>query len=263
MLDRFTLLASASGRSRFTDNPFEVFSEELRKGGLGLLHRPDDLLAAVHSVNIVWCGVFVAVGAICLFQGYRWRKVVVLALAALGGMWAGTYLEPRLGDASTIGSVALAALFALLALPLMKFTVALFGGLAGAFLGANVWIAVMPPEQAAEPYIGALIGLIVLGMLAFLAFRVVIIAFTAVIGAFLLVVGSLGGLTSVELWSEGLERSLTNNPRVLPLITGVLALIGGVIQQGNGVKGLVAMADKCEGKKKGGAAPAPAQPAKA
>jgi len=216
-----------------------------------ILTRPEALTDAVLPMGLVWGTIFVVLGAVCLFAGYRWHKAVILVLALLLGAAGGHVLGERIGVAGMVTAISGAALFGVLAWPIMRYTVALFAGIAGAFCGANVWSAVgQAPEQH---YIGAMIGLLVLGMLAFIAFRMVIIAFTAVGGASLLVLGSLGLLLRIDAWRPGIVDSMADNPLVAPIIAGSLMIFGIIFQQGGGLQGLLESAnsvDEKTGKKK-------------
>ncbi|MEC9373891.1 MAG: hypothetical protein VYC34_08605 [Planctomycetota bacterium] len=222
-------------------NPLRVLQDAFN-GRIDLLNHPDELIAALHDIHLVWAGIFVLLGAICVFNGVRWHKTVIIVLSVLLGVWAGDWLGGRIGGANTIGSVAGAALFGVLAFPGLRLAVALFGGLAGAFLGANIWTAIGSPND--QLHIGSLIGLVAVGMLAFLVFRPVIILFTAVGGATLLVFGALAAMLQVDAWSGAVSSTFSSKPLVLPLVVGVMAVIGIVVQQGGGVTGLFKSADK-------------------
>ena len=235
------------GADKLDGSPFAVLTEQFRKG-MDILMRPDDLAEALTQINIVWAGVMIFLGIICAFQGYRWRKTVVLILAALCGLWAGSALGNELGSGAMVASLALAMLFAIVALPLMKFTVAFFGGLAGAFLGANLWSMLAPPDQQSSIQLGAVIGLIAMGMLAFIAFRIVVIIFTSIVGSTMLVLGMLSMLVGLGFWQGDLHGTMTDNKLIVPLIVAVIALIGGVIQQGGGLVKLIEQADNAEKK---------------
>lgn len=257
LLPFLTLAQSTAGNGDKLDgSPFAVLTEQFRKG-MDVLMRPEDLADALTQINIVWAGVMIVLGIICTFQGYKWRKTVVLILAALCGLWAGSALGSELGSGAMVAALALAMLFAIIALPLMKFTVAFFGGLAGAFLGANLWSMLAPPDQQASVQLGAVIGLIAMGMLAFIAFRVVVIVFTSIVGSTLLVLGMLSLFVGLGLWQGDLGSTMSNNRLIVPLIVAVIGLIGGVIQQGGGLIKLIEQADNAEKK------PAPSKPVKA
>jgi len=248
-LQLLTTLATQAqqGAHKLDGSPFAVLTEQFRKG-MDILMRPDDLAQALNQINLVWAGVMIVLGIICTFQGYRWRKTVVLILAALCGLWAGSALGGEIGSGAMIAALAMAMLFAIVALPLMKFTVAFFGGLAGAFLGANLWSMLAPPDQQGSVQLGAVIGLIAMGMLAFIAFRVVVIVFTSIVGSTMLVLGGLSLLVGLGFWQGDLNSTMENNRMVVPLIVAVIALIGGVIQHGGGLIKLIEQADNAEKK---------------
>jgi hypothetical protein len=220
-----------------------------------ILTRPHELTDALLHLGVVWAMIFVVLGTICVFAGYRWHKAVILVLALLAGGAIGRLLGQAIGVTTLVTGISGAALFGVLAWPILRYTVALFAGLAGAFCGANVWSSVgQPPDQH---YIGAMIGLLVLGMLAFIAFRFVIIAFTAIGGASLLVIGALSMLLRLESWRSGIESSLSEHPLAIPIIAGSACAVGIIFQQGGGLRGMLESAnsvDATTGKKKAAAA---------
>ena len=235
--------------------PSELF-RTMSQNKWDILNHPDHLTQAAGQLGVVWAVIFVILGAICILSGYKWHKAVILVLALLAGGIAGRLLGLQISVASEVTAIAGATLFAVLAWPIMRYTVALFAGLAGAFLGANAWTAMGQPQE--QHYIGAMIGLLVLGMLAFITFRIVIIAFTSIGGAGLLTIGGLALLLNMESWRSGVEGSLTQNPLVIPIITGSAAIFGVIFQQGGGVKGLIESADQAEAQSKAKKKPAPA-----
>ncbi|CAN0052854.1 unnamed protein product, partial [Ectocarpus fasciculatus] len=59
-------------------------------------------------------------------------------IGSLAGYWLGLSIQaPPLIGAGCVG-----VLLAVLAIPLMKYAVAVLGGLSGAFIGANLWAGV-------------------------------------------------------------------------------------------------------------------------
>ena len=77
-------------------SPMAIFSNSsLRRADL--LNHPEKLAQALTELNIVWAVIFMVLGAICVFNGYRWHKLVIVLLAGLGGVWAGVeYGDMRL-----------------------------------------------------------------------------------------------------------------------------------------------------------------------
>lgn len=221
-----------------------------------VLTRPSDLTPPLTQLGVVWAVIFIVLGAICVFNGYRWHKAVIFVLALLVGAAGGHLLGSSIGVTEVVTAVAGAALLGVLAWPILRYTVALFAGIAGAFCGANVWSSLGQPAD--QHYVGAVIGLIVLGMLAFITFRVVIIAFTAIGGASLLVFGTLALLLRLDGLRSGVEDALAQNVLVLPIIAASTALFGIVYQQGGGLRGLMDSAGACDKQAKPAAKGAPA-----
>ncbi|TVQ32475.1 MAG: hypothetical protein EA376_05525 [Phycisphaeraceae bacterium] len=228
-------------------SPIAVFENGF-SGRIDLLNHPENLISVLTQVHPVWAGIFVVVGALCILNGFRWHKIVIVLLSGMLGVAAGMWLGDRIGGAHTVTGVALTALFMILALPGLRFAVALFGGLAGAFVGANAWTALGgTPDMH---HFGAMFGLIALGMLAFMTFRLVIVLFTTILGASLLVLGALALMLTVEAWRGAISESLTVNSLVVPLVVTVTALIGIIVQQGGGLKGLNTAANNASAAKK-------------
>jgi len=235
-------------------NPLSVFEEALRSR-LDVLAQPEALVQSLSVVHPVWASIFLVLGGVSLLQGWRWRRGVLLVLAALLGVGLGQSLGARVGEPAIV-SIAFAVLFAVAALPLMRFTVALFAGLAGAFAGANCWTAL-----GADPSMhqfGALLGFVAMGMLAFVAYRAVIIAFTSIGGASLLAVGALALMLQVDAWRPSLEGALMTHPQMVPLLAAVAAATGMLLQEVGCLGGVKAVAEAAE---KGPAAKAQAKAA--
>jgi hypothetical protein len=127
----------------------------------------------------------------------------------------------------------------------MKYAVALFAGLVGSFLGANLWAAtstlvtdpVLKEHIVATYWVGGLVGLVFCGMLAFLLFKVTVVLFTSVTGATLAMLGTLALLVRIQGVREAVAQWMTPNhvnTIVLPLLAFVPAVIGLVLQHTDG-----------------------------
>lgn len=237
--------SAMSGFGSVGPNPLRVLQNAM-DGRLDILNHPDQYLGALSDIHIVWASILMILGGLCVVNGLRWHKTVVVLLAGLLGVWAGFYVGDRIGGAHAVSSASLALLFAVVAFPGLRFAVALFGGLAGAFVGANVWTALnYAPDQH---HFGAIMGLIIFGMLAFMVFRTVIVLFTSIGGAAILVSGAIAAMLKVEAWNGAISDALTTNHLVIPLVVAVAALLGVIIQQGGGMRSLYASADKAGAK---------------
>lgn len=242
-------------------NPLAGFNQALRDHP-DLLNKPEAYAPLLQGMPLLWAFVFIIVGALCVVYGYRSHKIVITVIAALAGVWAGLTMGESLGD-PTISAICAALLFGVLAWPLLKFSVALFGGLCGAFAGANLFTTLGLAMEKANyqvpgglehlknsPYLGAFVGLVIVGMLAFLAFRAVVILFTTILGATLVVSGGLAALMSHNEWATSLESGMTAKPLMVPVVVTVISVIGTTIQLSGGVGGLKALADRADTKKK-------------
>lgn len=198
-------------------------------GWLDILNHPDRLLESLAQLPLVIGAVLVVVGGLCVVNGYRWHKWVIIILAALGGLAIGHILSQQMGR-SHILAVAIGLLCAVIATPLLRFSVAIFGGLAGAFVGANAWTAFASPGQEAH-WAGAAMGFIFLAMAAFLLFRLVVVFFTSIGGAAMLVCGVVTLLLHVDGWAPGVRDHLSTNQMLLPVLVGIGAIAGFVLQQ--------------------------------
>ena len=196
---------------------------------LDVLFHPTELLAALGGIPIIAASVVVVVGLLCVFNGYRWHKWVVAILAFMAGIGIGYRLSQEMGR-STIVAAAVGCLCAIIATPLLRLTVAVFGGITGAFIGANTWTALDASPVDAN-WAGALIGFIVVAMASLVLFRLVIVLFTSVGGAAMVVLGSIALLLRVPNFESAVRESLSGNRLLIPLLLLVAAVSGFVIQE--------------------------------
>lgn len=250
MGDSFKSMISGAGK-----NPFE--SINARVGGhWDILTNPKILWDVVSQAHIVWAGIFMIIGGLCVLNGFKWHKMVIILLAAMLGLYTGAVMGAKMGSSNVV-AICCAVLFAVLAWPMLRYAVALFAGLAGAFAGANVWTSIgLIPEH--HQY-GAVIGLVAMGMLAFMAFRPVVIVLTTIGGASMLILGALAALANIAACRSGLQSSISDNHLLVPILTASTAVVGAVYQFSGGVSGMNAMANKANTGV--GAAPAAAKKA--
>ena len=171
-------------------------------------------------------------GLVYLLQGWKIFKALVIVNAAVLGAMAGSYVGAyhRGQHTQLYAAIAGAALLAILAWPLMKYAVSLMGGLAGSFLGYGVWQyateALSRPELNQHAWAGAIIGLVTLGLLAFVIFKVVITVFTAVQGSVMSIAGISALLLKHESLRQDFEPQLRENAHLAVLLIAVPTLIG-------------------------------------
>lgn len=218
---------------------------------LDVLAHPTELIRALEQTGIVVGAIFIAVGLVCMLQGYRLYKWVVI-IAAMGvGMGVGYQLGHYIKGEVIIGGC-VGVLLAVVAWPLMKYAVALCGGLAGAFIGATMWSAIAGQINSTAGSIvvstnaywaGALTGLIFFGLLSFLLFELSIIIFTSVSGSVLAVLGIIALLLQVPIWHDTVTSALEADPMIIPMIVIVPIVIGLVVQYGYGGLNKIAATD--------------------
>jgi len=196
---------------------------------LDILNHPDQLLALRGDVHYVLAGVLLVVGILCIINGYRWHRWVIITCSFMLGFGLGWMLSRRMEQPYVVAA-ALALMAAVIANPLLRVSVAFFGGLTGAFVGANVWTALGYPTEMT--WAGAGMGLILFAMASFMMFRHVVVLFTSIGGSAMAVCGAIALMLWVPEWKEGATRALSNNQVLVPLLITVAAVIGFVLQEG-------------------------------
>lgn len=202
------------------------------------LAQPAALVENLQALSVVWAVVFLIVGLLCMLNGYRFYKTSTVAIALMIGLFAGYWVGQQI-HAPFIVAGCMGLLLAAIAFPLMKFAVAIFGGVTGAFIGANLWAGIASAlNKAADTeipvdayWIGALVGLMLCGMLAFILFKLSIVMFTSVSGATIAVLGGLALLLSFDPWHDAIKSGLTASQLVVPLLVFVPAVIGLILQE--------------------------------
>jgi hypothetical protein len=229
-------LAAGFADSLELDALFETVTGLFAMGDF--LAQPDHVLEVLSGLTVTWAMIFIIAGSLCLVNGYRLYKAVTIGLALLIGMFGGYALGGSIGVPYIVAACA-GLLLAVVAMPLMKYAVALFGGLMGAFIGANLWSGVADALQKGADvslpgdmyWIGALIGLILSGMLAFILFKLAVVLMASVTGATLVVLGTIAMLLTFEPVRQPMIDALTANRVVIPLLVFVPAAIALVWQE--------------------------------
>ena len=231
--------ASAGSVSRLFDAVTAMF------GRLDTLARPEPLMEHLQTLGAVWAIVFLIAGVLCMLNGYKFQKITITLTALVLGSFAGYWIGRQMlgDDASTATATFLVAgllgmLLAVLAFPMMKAAIILFGSLAGAFVGANLWTAlgsaINTADQVALPpdnfWLGAIMGAIVCGMLALMLSEKAVELFSSVGGSTLAVFGGVALLLSFDEVRGGVIEALTAHPVIVPMLVIVPAVIAFVFQ---------------------------------
>lgn len=170
-------------------------------------------------------------GIIYLMFGVNWYKWLVTINAALLGGYIGLRLG-RMTDGPLVGAFIGAFTAAAVTLPLMKWCVAVMGGIYGGLLGAAIWRSFGLEPQFA--WAGALSGLIFFGMLSFIIFRGSIIAYMSLQGSVMTIFGLLGLIFKSTAVAPQIAQHLQLKPFILPAAIFIPALIGLIYQQTTG-----------------------------
>lgn len=223
------------------------------------LASPGELIPELAQLGELWAIVFVVIGLVCLLKGYTFHKIMTVALLVVLGAMVGYRMGLEIQGPPFVVAGCVSVLLAVLAFPLMKYAVAILGGLSGAFIGSNLWaglgrvldssaesrVAAEGQEAAsgsmivraaeimpADAYwVGALIGLIVCGLAAFMLSKITIHLFTTVSGSTIAVFGVIALLLSIETFRDTVATELTRSPLIIPLLVFVPAAIGFLMQE--------------------------------
>ena len=229
------------------------------------LAQPGQLIPELAQLGTIWALIFVILGMTCLLNGYKFHKVMTIGIVVMLGAMLGYWMGAEIQGPPFVVAGCVATLMAVLAMPLMKYAVAVLGGLSGAFIGSNLWAglgdvlahsadksraAIAAAQEAGQPspggetiiriseyippesfWIGALIGLVLCGLAAFLLSKITIHLFTTVSGSTLAVFGVIALLLSIDTTSTTVSEELTRSALVLPLLVIVPAAIGFFLQE--------------------------------
>ncbi|MEO0477319.1 MAG: hypothetical protein AAF085_15330, partial [Planctomycetota bacterium] len=223
------------------------------------LASPSELIPELAQLGQLWAIVFVVVGLVCLLKGYTFHKVMTVALLVVLGAGLGYWMGLEIQGPPFVVAGCVSVLLAVLAFPLMKYAIAVLGGLSGAFIGSNLWaglgrvldksaaqrVETQGQEAASGDFIvraaevmpadaywaGALVGLVVCGLAAFALSKITIHLFTTVSGSTIAVFGVIALLLSIDGFRDTVATELTRSPLIIPLLVFVPAAIGFLMQE--------------------------------
>lgn len=190
----------------------------------------------LSTFGVGWSITMLAGGLLLLVFGWQVFRALVIANAAFFGGLAGAHLAARFVGPNTAlaGMLVGGLMLTVMVLPALRYTIAVVGGLAGSFAGYYSWPHIIKymsrPDLAGSGWIGALIGLAVLGMLAFVTFRAVVMVITAIEGAMLVICGVLAIGLHVPSMSKGLRTMMTDDPWVLGVLITIFSVVGFALQ---------------------------------
>ena len=189
-----------------------------------------DLLAWSYEMSAAVALLLVLLGVVYLLFGFHLFKPLVLLNAAFVGSLVGIYISQKTGGPLPSGILG-GFIGAAVTYPLMKWAVAVMGGLFGAILGLTLWRTF--GLEAGFAWTGGLMGLIACGLLCFIVFKASIMTYTSLQGSVMLVFGILGLIYKYQGLAPRLTASLQVKPFLLPMIVFIATILGLIYQQNN------------------------------
>jgi hypothetical protein len=190
-----------------------------------------EMLQTCHDMIPAVAALLVMLGVIYLLFGYNIYKALVILNAAV----MGAVLGAALGESGHIEvPLAIVGGFAAAAItwPLMKWAIAVMGGLFGAILGASLWrLFNLDPTFA---WAGAATGLVALGLLSFILFRGCIMMYTSLQGSVMMIFGIVSLLSRHDSILVAIRDNIQLRPLLLPITIFIPAIAGLIYQQHNG-----------------------------
>ncbi len=255
-----TAAEGAANNINLWDEAHRVFQTSVDIFSRGdTLAKPDQLIPELAQLGAIWALVFVVVGMICLLNGYKFHKVLTVAMVVVIGSLLGYWMGLEIHGPPFVVAGCVGSLLAVLAFPLMKYAVAALGGLSGAFIGSNLWAGfgrvldtaaaeriTQHGQEAASGqllvkaahympadafWIGALLGLVVCGIAAFALSKITIHLFTSVSGSTIAVFGVIALLLSFDMFHDTVATELSRSALIIPLLVFVPAAIGFMLQE--------------------------------
>lgn len=187
-----------------------------------------DLLNWCQNMSPGAATILVIGGLVYLLFGYYMFRTLVMFNAAVVGAWIGGVIGER-GGSMVAGACAGAFICGAITWPLMKYAVAFMGGIFGALLGASMWRTTgLDPSLA---WAGALIGLVLFGLLSFILFKGSVMMYTSLQGSVMLIFGILGLIYKYQSLAPRVTENMTLKPFLLPLFIFIPAVVGLIYQQ--------------------------------
>ncbi len=178
----------------------------------------------------------IVVGVVLLLFGWRVFKVWVVVNAAIVGLLLGDRIAVAIArpELQLWLSLGLAVVLAMVSWSLMKFAISILGGMAGGFIGYHGWryvaSLIQRPELAQYDWVAALVCMVVMGLLAFMIFRAIVVAATSIQGSLLLVSGALALCLKLPALDRALSRPLLDSSHLLSLLIAIPAVVGIIYQ---------------------------------
>jgi hypothetical protein len=187
-----------------------------------------DLLQWAQDMSPGVATILVIGGIVYLLFGLHIFKWLVMLNAALVGAAVGGKIGEKGGSMAAGASIG-GFLAAAITWPVMKYAVALMGGIFGALLGASIWRSVgLEPNMC---WAGGLTGLAFFGLLAFILFKASVMMYTSLQGSVMLIFGILGLVYKYQSIAPRITESMQLKPFILPVAIIIPMVLGLIFQQ--------------------------------
>ncbi len=199
------------------------------------------LYELISEMHWLFAMLLLSVGVVYLLYGWRiFRTLVVISFGFIGmflGMLSADKLSTNEHALMWVGIIGM-ALFAAIAVPLMKWCVSILGAIAGGILTSGVWIAL----DLSDAYLpaGFIVGFIAGGLISFIMLKVAVMLFTSLGGSLITVTGLLALLYQYDVRVSDPMTFYTYNlilthPWFLPLAV-IIPTVAGMLLQNKLIK---------------------------
>ena len=223
-MDLTSLLATVTEQAPATSPLFDVSEAKL------------SLYELISDLHWLYAMLLLSVGVVYLLYGWRiFRALVVISFGFIG-MFLGMLSADKLSSndhALMWGGIIGMALFASIAVPLMKWCVSVLGAVAGGILTSGIWIAF----DLSDTYLpaGFIVGFIAGGLISFIMLKVSVMLFTSLGGSLITVTGLLALLYQYDVKVSDPMTFYTYNlilthPWFLPLAIIIPTIAGMLVQ---------------------------------
>ncbi|MFZ9010748.1 MAG: hypothetical protein ACO21J_00900 [Anaerohalosphaeraceae bacterium] len=223
-MDLTPLLATVTEQASGTSPLFDVGEAKL------------SLYELISDLHWLYAMLLLSVGVVYLLYGWRiFRALVVISFGFIG-MFLGMLSADKLSSndhALMWGGIIGMALFASIAVPLMKWCVSVLGAVAGGILTSGIWIAF----DLSDTYLpaGFIVGFIAGGLISFIMLKVSVMLFTSLGGSLITVTGLLALLYQYDVKVSDPMTFYTYNlilthPWFLPLAIIIPTIAGMLVQ---------------------------------
>lgn len=199
----------------------------------GIFNFPDhwpaqgELLSWSQQIGPGLAALMVLMGVVYLLFGINIFKGLVVLNAAILGALIGNSIGEKTGGEIPL-AITGAFIFAVVTWPMMRWAVAIIGGLAGAAIGVSLWRTFnLEPNFA---WTGSIMGLIFFGLLTFIMFRGCIMTYMSLQGSAMLIFGLLALIFKYDGLTPQVHHWFKIKPFLLPMMVFIPTVLGVMYQ---------------------------------